>query len=205
LSDINFLYGIPLGKIKRWQGAKQSGIIPIPLPTQDAGEAEAIDGIGVIYTVRIVGQMVGDFLTLQNNIYAINNIIDGFQNSAVPLYSPHINSSTTGLVSKIKRCGHYGINTSVTTNRLVDSGTDFSQLGTRATDIVKNLVTGATAVVTSAALNHLNLSANIFPNPGTPYAVTAYINVKLISFDHTYEIPGQRWVDYTLEVIQVKQ
>lgn len=205
-TDINLLGAIPLGKIQQWQPSKQSGIIPIPLPANDAGGTEAIDGMGVVYIIRIRGRMTGTFQELQTNIYTINNIIDGFQDSAMELYSPYVNSSTFGmLATKIRRTGHLGVTTGTpVTNRLVDTSIDFAQLGIRAGDYVKNMRTGQRALVTSAGITFLNISDNIFPTAGTEYAVTAHIKVKLVSFNHDFEIPGQRIVDYTLEVVQVR-
>lgn len=203
MADINWLGGTPLGKVQDWGDKKAATITPISFPGQDSGMTEAIDTLGIIAYTDISGRFTGKFRDIQSYIYQLKNIADGFQISSQTFYSPFVNSvSSTGS----PRIGIISTNTSFGLNKLNDSAVTFQTNGIQVGDKVKNLTTGAIANVTFInSQTQLTLSANIFPLANTPYACTANINVKVLSFDTRWELPGLSYCDYTLSLIQVKQ
>jgi hypothetical protein len=53
----------------------------------------------------------------------------------------------------------------------------------------------------------LSISSDIFPiagGTGVSYAVTATINVKVLSIETNWETPGLSYCDYKISVMQVK-
>lgn len=201
MADINYLGLTPLGKIQSWQDSKASSITPISFPGKDAGNTEAIDTLGIIAYVNISGRMTGKFQTIQSYIYAIKGICDGMQTSSTILRSPFVNAID---VNSNIRVGSMGYVTSLTSSKCKDTNATFSTNGIRAGDIVKNLLQGTVATVVSVDSNtQLTLDADIFASTGESYAVTAAINVKVLSFEVTWELPGLTYCDYTLSLIQV--
>lgn len=202
MADINYIGGISLGKIKAWDSKKASTITPISFPGQNAGETEGIDTLGVIAFIDFEGQWTGTFATIQGYIASLQSIIDGAQLSSSVLRSPFVNTRTTG---NVLRFGSIGVNTSVTASKLVDSGALFSSRGVKAGDIVKNMVTGAIANVTSVSgETTLNLDANIFTSSGVGYACTASMNTKLLNLEYRWELPALSICNYKISIMQVK-
>lgn len=208
--DINYLSGIPLGKLQSWRMSKESAITPIPFPGKDSGMTEGVDTLGVIKYISFDGRWTGSYETIKNRIWLIQNIIDGFQTGNSTLLSPMVTSTTyegKPLVAK-RRQGHIGMNTSAATNTLADSNARFDTWGIRDgsnPDLVKNLITGEVANITDVTSGQvLGLDKDIFTSSSTPYAVTASINVRLLKFETRWELPGLSYCDYTLEVMQVK-
>lgn len=211
MSDINFLGTIPLGKIYSWEDSKGASITPISFPGLDAGKTEGVDTLGIIAYFDIMGTLTGTFEEIQVIIYDIKNIADGKQTSARGLISPFVNGSTYTGSTKVRRTGNIGANTTATASKLIDSAANFSTWGQRedvlgvAQDKVKNLVTGDVAYIDSVdSETQLTLSSDIFPNTGTPYAVTAGINVKVLDIKVRWALPGMSYCNYTLSVMQVK-
>jgi len=226
MADINYLSNISLGKINNWASEKAAEITPIPFPGQDAALTEGVDTLGVVATITIKGRLLGSFESIQNAIYNLRSIADGLQSSAQPLKSPFVNSNyldqedtaddgdtdsgSDGLTLE-RRQGNLGTNTSTGAFALTDSSANFLTWGITGNaisskDKVKNLVTGVVANVVSIPTDtSLTLDADIFPSSGTAYAVTATIDVKVLTFNHVWVLPGVNMVDYTLEVIQVKE
>jgi hypothetical protein len=198
-------YKLTLGKMRSFSDKKQTSIMPVPFPGQDAGKSEGIDTSGVVGLFVASGRMVGQFNTLQDNIYLIKNIADGLQTSSSILYSPLVNCKD---YNGTKRQGIISVTTDVSyiqPKSVVDSNASFLTKGIRAGDVVKNLNTGYTTTVASvASATMLVLDDNIFSMAGESYAVTANINVKIISFEAVWELPGLSYVDYNLSVMQVK-
>jgi len=202
MADINFIGGGTLGKIKTWNSKKISQIQPVPLPTQDAGRAVAYDTLGVYEIVDFTGKWTGDFQTIQGNIQSIKTIADGNQTSAVKLRSPFVNT-TDGTGSRVN--GTLSTNTSATTNKLVDTGRNFTTIGTQVGDVVKNLITEATANVTVIdSATQLTLDADIFPSSGVSYALTGTINCKVIAIETNWQLPGMNYCDYKISIVQVE-
>lgn len=215
-TDINYLSNISLGKIQNWRMTKESAITPIPFPGKDSGMTEGVDTLGVIKYISFDGRWTGDFEIIQNRIWIIQNIIDGFQTGNSVLISPFMSStqylkdSEDKLVA-FRKQGHIGMNTSAASNTLADNQAHFDTWNiTKGStgspkDKVKNLITGEVANVTDVVSGQvLGLDADIFTTFPVPYAVTASINVRLLKFETRWELPGLSYCDYTLEVMQVK-
>jgi len=205
MGDINQLGTIPLGKVKTWDDSKAAGITPVSFPGQDSGKTEGVDTLGIIAYINISGRLTGSFNSLQNTIYLIKSIADGQQTSSQTLYSPFINSDTYSGAVKTRRQGGMGTNTSVTSNKLVDSAAQFSTRGVRVGDIVKNLTTQNIATVTAVDSDtQLSISSDIFTATGIAYAYTVNFQVKVLSIDTRWDLPGLNGVDYDLSVMQVR-
>lgn len=209
MSDINYLGSIALGKVLSWQNTKAAPLAPISFPTQDSGLTEAVDTLGVIAYYNITGRFTGTFEEIQGFIFDVNNIVDGHQISSRMLMSPFVNSNiwndSVEPPTKERRIGHIGTNTSTDTNKLKDTNANFLTWKTTTNDKVKNLLTGVVAnIVSIDSDTQLTLDANIFTLTGTNYAVTANINVKVLSFEVIWELPGFSWCNYTLSVMQVR-
>jgi len=201
MADVNYLGSTPLGKIQTWQDSKAATITPISFPGKDSGKTEAIDTLGIIAYINLTGRFTGSFQTIQSYIYAIKGIADGMQTSSQPLKSPFVNAID---YTDTIRVGSMGTNTSVTVWGLIDSSATFVTNGIKAGDVVKNLNTGAIAtVVTVSSQTALIIDTDIFTSSGLNYAVTATINVKVLSFEVNWELPGLSYCDYTLSLIQV--
>jgi len=207
MSDINYLGNTPLGKIQNWQDSKAATITPISFPGKDSGKTEAIDTLGIIAYMNLSGRFTGTFQTIQSYIYAIKGILDGMQTSSQALKSPFINA--TDYTDTI-RVGSMGGITTVTTNKCTNSSATFSTNGIQVNDIVKNLNTGVIAYVKAVDSNTVlslmdsgGSNVNIFTVIGESYAVTATINVKVLSFEVNWELPGLSYCNYTLSLIQV--
>jgi len=193
---------IDLGKINRWQATKASSITPISFPGQDSNKTQGVDTLGIIAYINIGGRIVGTFETLQNAIYDIRTILDGAQTTSSVLRSPFINSKLGASSTRIQ--GHIGVNTSTSANKLVDSNANFSIWGITTSDKVKDLTTGTVYTISSVDSDtQLTLSGDPFTSTGMPYAVTATMNVKVLSFDVVWGLPGLNYVDYTMSVMQV--
>ena len=211
VTDINWLGAIPLGKINSWKDPKASTLTPVSFPGQDAGATEAVDTLGVIAYTNIEGKFTGKFESIQGSISSIKNILDGNQLSVSTIRSPFVNSSTGITGAKTVRRGNISTNTSTNTNQLIDSTAEFSTFGIQAGDYVKNLITGTIAYVSAVSNYTLTLDntlgdgADIFPESNTPYAVTAQIGCKILSFEPDWELPGLSYCRYTLSIIQVKE
>jgi len=218
MADINRLATTQLGKINNWEDKKASTITPISFPGQNAELTEGVDTLGIISYINISGRLTGSFETMQSTINVIKTILDGAQTLPTTFFSPFINGTRVGTtLTAVKRQGHIGTNTSVTSNKLVDSTANFDSWGvedgkttdvdgvTMEADYVKNLITGEVANVTNVDSDtSLTLSSDIFTSSGTPYAVTTNINVKVLSFDVRWEIPGMTYVDYQMSLMQVR-
>lgn len=201
MGDVNYLGLTPLGKIQRWQDSKAATITPISFPGKDSGKTEGIDTLGVIAYINIEGRFTGKFQDIQSYIYAIKGIADGYQLASTVIYSPFVNATDyTGTL----RAGSMGTTTSVVSNKCIDTSATFIVNGIKVGDIVKNLSTGSTALVTSIDLNSMvTLNTDIFTATGQSYAITANINVKVLSFEAVWELPGLSFCNYTLSLIQV--
>ncbi len=204
MASINYLSTIDLGKINRWNNVKAASITPISFPGQDANLTEGVDSLGIIAYYNIGGRVVGDFSTLQNTIQDIRAILDGAQISSVALRSPFVNARYGA--SSIRRQGHIGTNTHIVPNELKDTSAFFQTWNIDATDKIKCLTTGNVyEIATVDSETELTLaSGDPFTTTGMPYAVTAFIDVKVLSFDVTWNLPGLNAFDYTLSVMQVK-
>lgn len=209
MGDINFLGNYTLGKVLSWQDSKAATITPISFPGKDSGKTEAIDTLGIIAYINIQGRLIGSFKTIQLNFNGIKGIADGQQTSSQLFKSPFVNATD---FSDTRRFGNIGFITTVTPNKCIDSAGGFVFSGIQAGDIVKNLITGDTAYVkTVDSATQLSLvttiggstASNIFTAIGETYAVTATINVKLLSLDIKWELPGLSYCDYTISLIQV--
>jgi len=203
MAGVNLLGSIDLGKVTDWNDNKTAIITPISFPGQDSGQTQGIDTLGVVALIKMRGRITGNFLDLQNTLYDIKNIADGNQTSALNLYSPFIcfNEGTTD--AKVRRRGNIGTNSGSGTT-LTDSNAAFDTWGIQVGDYVKNIQTGTTTNVSAVSTTTLTLSANIFATTGLNYAVTANIPVKVTSVDIRWGLPGLNYVDYTLELMQVK-
>ena len=208
MSDINFLGTIPLGKIFTWSDAKITNLTTVPFPGQDSGVTELVDTLGTVATFTITGRMVGKFSTIQGYIFDIKNIADGLQLSTQRLMSPFINGNVyvadgLGVLVKTRKIGNIGVISSVVASTLVDDTASFTTWNISTLDKVKNLITGAVSTISGApTLTTIPLTTNIFTVTGTPYAVTSYINVKVVSCNFRWELPGLSWCDYTIEFTQ---
>ena len=204
-----------LGKVQNWEDEKSAGMSPISFPGEDSDETLGIDTLGIIAYINITGRLCDTFTELQDTIAIIKSILDGKQTSWQAIYSPFANYTYTSSGTKYNRQGNIGMNTSVSSNKLVDSSATFSTWGVRAAhvaqgltlegDKVKNLVSGAIATVTVVTNNELTLSSDIFPATNTPYAVTVHMACKILSFKPRWTLPGLNYVDYDLSIMQVKE
>ena len=202
MAGINYLNSIDLGKINRWQNVKAASITPISFPGQNSNLTEGVDTLGIIAYINITGRIVGTFETLQATIFAIRNVLDGAQVSSSKLYSPFINGTLGSAGTQIQ--GHIGTNTTATANKLIDNTANFISWGTTTSDYVKDLTTGRVYTISSRDSDtQLTISGDPFTTTGMPYAVTAAMNVKILSFDCTWGLPGLNYVDYNMSVIQV--
>jgi len=200
MTDINYINTIPLGKINRWGDTKASSIQPISFPGKDASKTEGVDTLGIIAYYNFSGKWTGEYNTLQSYIASIKSILDGAQIAAVSLQSPFVNAEDSGT----NRVGSVGKNTSTSSLKLIDSNATFSIDGVQAGDKVKNLISGEVSTVSSVdSYQQLTLTDNIFTSSDTPYAVTATINVKVLSFAIRWELPGLAIAYYDLSVMQV--
>lgn len=201
MGDINYLGSIPLGKMQKWSDKKASSITPISFPGKDAGKTEGIDTLGVIAYFNFSGRWTGKFSVIQGYISSIKSVADGQQTSSQKIKSPFVNSRDS---SDNIRFGTIGSNTSSASNKLIDSGANFTGQGVQVGDIVKNLITGNTANVTAIdSSTQLSLDSNIFGSGSLPYAVTATINCKVLSIDIDWELPGLSYCDYKISIMQV--
>jgi len=210
MADINFLNSIPLGKIFRFQDSKAALITPISFPGQNAERTKGVDTLGIIAYYNISGRMVGNFDTIQGYIYLIKLIADGAQFSSVKLQTPFINSKYYNGSSSVRVQGNIGANTADagSDDSLIDTGAAFEDWNITTNDYVKNLVTGAVSGIDSIDSQWvITCTDSIFPEtaPFTSkgYAVTATINVKVLSFEVVWNLPGLNYVDYQLSVMQV--
>jgi hypothetical protein len=201
-NDINWIGGTPLGKIQDWTDSKTSTITPISFPGQAEGMTEGIDTLGIIAYFNISGRFTGKFRDIQSYVYQIKQIADGFQISSQLFKSPFVNTVDRYNHAKV---GIISTTTGVTSSKLIDSTVTFITNGIIAGDKVKNLNTGEIANVTAIdSQNQLSISSNIFTEIGHTYAVTATMNVKVLSFEVRWELPGLSYCDYTLSVMAVK-
>jgi len=203
MGDVNFLANISLGKIQKWSFKKNSSITPISFPGENSGETEGIDTLGIISYITFKGRWTGKYQDIQSYIAQLNAIADGNQFTPSTLQSPFVNTTTSG---DVIRSGIISSNTLVASDKVTDNTVDYVALGIQINDIVKNLTTGETALVNSAVINThvLDLDDDIFTTVGTPYAVTATMNVKILNIDTTWQLPGLSYCDYDISVIQVK-
>lgn len=204
--SIHWLNAIPLGLVVSWSDNKKSTIDWISFPGQDAGYVEGVDTLGVSNPITIRGRLVGTFNDINSYIVAIKGILDGNQSGYSTLRSPLI--GTTKYVSGTGNpylVGRMGINSSVSSGKLVDSSALFiTTNGVQYGDIVRNEITGEIASVTNVSETQLTLSEDIFTSSDTPYALAVTMRVKLSSFNPEWSLPGMTWCDYVLEVVQVK-
>ena len=216
MAGINYLNTIDIGKVSRWQNVKASTLSPITFPLEDADRTEAVDTLGIIAYINIVGTIVGTFESLQNTIYLIRNILDGAQRSATQLRSPFVNGKLAAAdiadpSTQIQ--GHIGTNTTATANKLIDSTANFTSWGITTADKVKDLISGSVYRIaskdseTEITLNAADIATygDPFTSTAMPYAVTATMDVKILSFDCTWVLPGMNFVNYQLAVIQVNK
>jgi len=203
MTGIHYLNSIDLGKVNRWQNVKASTLTPISFPGEDANKTEAPDTLGIIAYYNISGRIVGGFETLQSTIYQIRAILDGSQTSASQLRSPFVNANFGASGTRIQ--GHLGSTTSVSSNELKDSTANFLSWGITTADYVKDLTTQNVYDIRDVAETSLLLEAGAdpFTRIGMPYAVTASMNVKLLSFNCNWGLPGLNFVTYSMSVIQV--
>ena len=202
MTDINYLNAISLGKITNWADSKESMIIPISFPGEDAGKTEAFDTLGVVAYISIEGRWVGTFEDIQSYISYIKAVIDGYQSSASIIRSPFVNSVDA---DDNQRIGSISKTTSVGANQCNDTAAQFVSDGITTDDKVKNLITGEVSTITAVAANTLTITDNIFTVTGTPYAVTASIGVKVQGLDARWELPGMTICNYSLKLLQVNE
>lgn len=207
MGDVNYLstllVEIPLGIIQGFDMSKQSLILPITFPGKNSGKTEGIDTLGVSTYINIRGRWTGAFTTIQNNISAVNDVMNGLQLNATMLRSPFlsIRDSTNAL-----KAGTFGVTTSVASKKLKNTNALFTTGGHEATDLVKNLRSGSTASVVAVDDNYiLSISSDIFTNVGDPYAVTASIGTKVLSLDVRWGLPGLGYCDYALSLLHVNE
>lgn len=227
MTDINFIkFGstsIPLGKITRFEASKTAQLTVTTLPITDSGGTEAYDALGIAQYINITGIITGDFNDLQSIIIALKSKADGAQIDPFKLQSPFvcaqfgvIGTSSEGynLYSYVK--GTLGSTTQTGTNKLIDDNISFLDIGTVVGDKVKNLITGEVAEVASIDDAHnitlttygSALTGDIFQGDGagghinTPYALTATIWVKMLSFSERWELPGINYVEYNMGLVQ---
>jgi hypothetical protein len=201
MADINFIGNTSLGKIQRWTDKKAASMSPISFPGKDAGNTEAIDTLGVIAYINFSGRWTGSFDAIQGYIHNLKSIADGQQISSQSLKSPFVNSRDD---TDTRRQGTMGSPDGLGLNELRDSTATFSTNGIQIGDIAKNLTTGETANITNVTATVLTLDDNIFSSAGATYAVTASINVKLLSIDVTWNLPALSICDYQISIILVK-
>jgi len=218
MADVNRL-SLPtfgLGKIQNYDDEKSAGMSPVSFPGEDSDQTIGIDTLGVIAYANITGRLTDTFNELQDTIAKIKSIIDGKQTSWQPFYSPFLVYTYETGGTKYRRQGGMGTNTTATASKLIDTNALFSTRGVRGPhtaqgvllegDVVKNLITGAiTRVVTVDSNTQLTLLADIFPNTGTPYAVSVHMACKLLSFKARWSLPGLNYVDYDLSIMQVEE
>jgi len=202
LGDVNYLGNTSLGKINKWESKKNSTITPISFPLQDSGLTEGVDTLGVIAYFNFGGRFIGNFTTIQTQIFNIRNILDGAQVSATVLYSPFVNIVDSNAT---RRQGSQGVTTSSTADKLKDTTASWAISGVQIGDKVKNLDTGHVALVNDIDSNtQLAIDDDIFQNTGESYAVSANMHCKILSFEIRWELPGLSWCDYTMSIMQVK-
>lgn len=205
MTDINYIGNTALGKVNMWEDKKAASITPISFPGKNAGQAEGVDTLGIIAYLNFSGRFTGNFETIQNAIYNLKSIADGMQTSSQPLRSPFVNSVD---YLEARKQGGIGKNTTATASKLIDSNANFTTQGITTDDKVKNFVTGEVANITSVdSETQLSLDTDIFPvasGTGIGYAVTASINIKILSITTRWEPPALSYCDYSLSVMQVK-
>lgn len=204
MTDIHYIGTTPLGRIQGWDDEKTSGITPISFPGQDSGKTEGVDTLGIIAYFNIPGRWTGKFQLIQSYIASLKAIADGNQTSSQEFKSPFVNGNTYSGLTKVARIGNIGTTTSVGASSLSDTTVSFTNLGIQVGDKVKNLITGDVANVTAVAATTLSLDSNIFSSSTTPYAVTATINIKVLSIKVRWEVPGLSYCNYDLSVMQVR-
>ena len=207
MADINYIGGIPLGKITQWDSKTLSSLEAVPMAGRPASLTQAVDTLGVVGYINLNGRWTGTFNGIQLYIRQLKSVIDGYQTSPQLLRSPFINTKDATLSIRL---GSMGIVTSTDTNKLIDSGNDFFTNGTLYGDLAKNLVTGEVATVLTSTNGELTLaspysgsSANIFTVTGQAYAVTTTIHVKILNLAVRWGPPGLGFCDYELNLIQV--
>ena len=203
IGDVNFLGTTSLGKINRWEAKKTSTLTPISMPAGNSGETEAVDTMGVIAYINFDGKFTGSFMSIQDKMFALKNILDGQQIATTTLYSPFVNTTDQ---YDTRRQGAQNTVTSLNTDFLNDSTAFFVIQGIHVGYKVKNLTTGHVSTVKTVYANGIQLELNddIFSAIGEAYAVSANINVKIIDFNNSWVIPGINWCTYRLTVIQVR-
>lgn len=204
MADINYLGNTTLGKIQGWEDEKAAGITPVSFPGQDSGKTEGVDTLGIIAYFNISGRWTGAFRLIQSYIASIKAIADGNQTSSQEFKSPFVNGNTYTGATKYARIGNLGVSTGGGSSQVSDTNVSFTNLGIQVGDKVKNLTTGDVANVTVVAATTLTLDSNIITASGIPYAVTATINVKVLSIKARWELPGLSYCDYDISVMQVK-
>ena len=199
MSDINYLGTTPLGKIANFKSSKTSGITAISFPAEDGDKAEGIDTLGMVSYFTIAGYFVGQFSDIQTYIDNIRNIADGYQTVVSYIKSPYVNT----YVDDAQRRGNINVTSGLTTNYLVDGDANFISWNIKAGDIVKNLNTGTTANVVAPYIEtSIQLDADIFSAINEPYAITATMACKVLSFDTEWQLPGLNYCRYTLAIMQ---
>ena len=204
MGDINYLSGIPLGKIIKWGSAKESQLTVVLKAGRDSDQVEAVDTLGVVKTMVFEGRLTGDFDDIQTTIWMIEAIVDGKQTSSSPLYSPFVSGVVTvGMTPGVRKQGSIGTTSGVVSFSLWDSSALFLTRGVINGDRVKNLLTGETAIVTGGNEQVLFLNNDIFTTWPVSYAVTVHINIKVMKFDYKWELPGLSYCNYQMTVMQV--
>lgn len=205
---------IQMGRVTRWKQSKESSLTPIPFPSRDSHMTEAVDTLGVVKFIEFSGRFTGKFGDIQAFIGDIYQILDGYQLAPHKIYSPFINGrflEDPKVTAGVRRQGRIAYNTAVDSDKLIDANVNFNFIGVKPGDIVRNLRTGEIAYVRSLfTVNGLILEdgagnlKNLFTEVNTPYAVSVSINVKILKFEVTWELPGLSYCDYDIELIQVR-
>ena len=214
VTDINYIGGRSLGKIQAWANKKVGKLTPVTFPTRDSGWVEAVDEMGIFETIDFQGRWTGKFEQIQTNIAQIKRIADGQQTSSQSLKSPFVNTNEQAPDPDdpdVLRIGNIAVNTTLDTNKLIDSSGGFVAKGIQINDLVKNLVTGEIAEVaaidsaTTLSLREVGGGApkQLFTVANTAYAVTATMQCKVLNIDVTWGLPGLSWCDYKITVVQV--
>jgi len=202
MNSVNYINNTELGKIKSWTYDKKAAITPISFPGKDAGLTEGVDTLGVIAFIKFTAKMTGDFESIQDNLFALQNILDGKQTTASVLYSPFINAKDR--YGDRKQGAQSTVTSVAVANTLADNTANFSIQGVAAGDKVKNLTTGQTTTVTSVTSDQiLAITDDIFTETGQAYAVTVNIKIKLTGIKIRWELPGLGFCTYDLEAMQV--
>jgi len=204
-NSVNYILGVNLGKVKRWNTKRIAKIDPVTFPTRNVGWVEGVDAQGIFETIDITGTITGSFKTLQETITGIKNIADGFQIAGIAINSPFVNTLDK---SGQLRSGILNRNDSTGAFTLRDSTVSFTAAGIQVGDVVKNLITGNAAIVVSEGVSAtiLTLDTDIFPEAegtGFSYAVSATMLCKILNFDVNWQLPGITYVNYTLSIVQV--